>query len=119
MTVGAADVPPGASPCDDTSNLRVGEIAMDLGVTPQYLGHIFKAAVGKTPMEFILACRIQHAQFLLTQSDMTIANIAATCGFDDFNYFSRFFKKVYGTTPRAYRAMYRNLPTASFTDGNP
>ena len=50
MTVGAADVPPGASPCDDTSNLRVGEIAMDLGVTPQYLGHIFKAAVGKTPI---------------------------------------------------------------------
>ena len=91
-----------------TSDLRVGEIAMELGVTPQYLSRIFKAAVGKTPVEFILSCRLQHAQFLLTRSDMTIADVASVCGFDDFNYFSRFFKKVQGIPPREYRAKYRS-----------
>lgn len=95
-----------------TSSISVRRIAMDLGVSPQYLGRIFKAAVGKTPMEFTLFCRIQHAQFLLAQSDAAVADIAMTCGFSDLNYFSRFFKKVHGISPRAYRAMYQKLPKA-------
>lgn len=99
-----------------TSSLSVQSIAAELGITPQYLCRIFKASVGKTPMEFILSCRVEHAQFLLTQSDMTIADAALTSGFDDFNYFSRFFKKVHGITPSAYRARYRNPEAASASE---
>lgn len=96
-----------------TMPIPVKRLASELGVTPEYLSRIFKSAIGKTPMEFILSCRIEHAQFLLTQSDIPIGDIAAACGFEDFNYFSRFFKKWRGMPPSVYRKLYQKKPKES------
>lgn len=92
--------------------VRIGELAAGLGVSPQYLCRIFKDAVGKTPLEFLLSCRLRQAQYLLTQTDTPISDIAAACGFEDFNYFSRFFKKLHHMSPRSYRAKYRQTAPA-------
>jgi AraC family L-rhamnose operon transcriptional activator RhaR len=41
---------------------------------------------------------------LLTQNDLTIAEIAAACGFDDTKYFSRIFKQSYDISPSHIRS---------------
>lgn len=43
---------------------------------------------------------------LLTKTDKSITQIAAECGYDDFTYFSRQFKKSTNMTPRDYRKEY-------------
>ena len=40
---------------------------------------------------------------MLEQSDATIYEIAAKCGFSDQGYFSKVFQKEFGITPSAYR----------------
>ena len=47
--------------------------------------------------------RIEKARRLLSeQSGLTLAEIAAECGFDDYNYFITVFKRMTGVPPRAY-----------------
>ena len=43
------------------------------------------------------------AKVLLTKTDKSITQVAAECGYDDFTYFSRQFKKSTSLTPSAYR----------------
>ena len=40
---------------------------------------------------------------MLRESDLSVKEIAAACGMDDQNYFSRVFKKRCGCSPSAYR----------------
>ena len=46
---------------------------------------------------------INRAKVLLTKTDKSITQVAAECGYDDFTYFSRQFKKSTSLTPSAYR----------------
>ena len=53
---------------------------------------------------FIQAQRLEHARGLLMGTRLRIQEIASRCGFDDYNYFSRAFRKQYGCTPSGMRA---------------
>lgn len=50
-----------------------------------------------------------EAKRLLAYSDLSVAELAAACGFEDANYFSRFFKKKIGTSPGEFRNDSRRL----------
>lgn len=52
---------------------------------------------------YLRKLRMDLALELLTTSDLTIKAIAEEVGIDDYNYFSRLFKKTYGQSPRSYR----------------
>ena len=64
---------------------------------------IFKRCFNATPAEYIKARRLEKACELLKNTDMPINKIGSKCGFPDYNYFSKVFKKEKGTNPRAYR----------------
>ncbi len=64
----------------------------------------FRAVTGNSPINYSLNLKINHAQNLLTETQLPILQIAKTCGFDDALYFSRTFKKRLGVSPKAYRA---------------
>lgn len=53
--------------------------------------------------EYIRTLRLQQAQTLLKESDIPITEIAASVGFDDYNYFRRVFKKETGCSAKKYR----------------
>ena len=53
--------------------------------------------------KYITKFRLEQAKALLTQSDITICDIALRCGFADQGYFSKVFQKELGMTPTAYR----------------
>lgn len=58
---------------------------------------------GRTLSHMIAQRRIDAAKTLLLQSDLPIAAVAESVGISDYNYFSRVFRSVTGTTPRAFR----------------
>jgi len=63
----------------------------------------FKQQFGITPLEYINNERIKLAKQLLVENKYSISQVSAYCGFSDVNYFVRFFKKIEGITPGAYR----------------
>lgn len=68
------------------------------------LYHLFKNEFNMTVNELILHKRLNAASdMLITMPDLTITQVAEQCGFTDYNYFIRIFKKVNGTTPLQYR----------------
>ncbi|WP_116787920.1 helix-turn-helix domain-containing protein [Flavobacterium psychrotrophum] len=76
-----------------------------LGLTPNYLGDIIKHFTQKSPLENIHEFVIKKAKELLEQDCMmNNAEIAYELGFEYPNYFSKFFKKQVGLSPKEYRA---------------
>ncbi len=58
---------------------------------------------GKTPVEFVRHIRLQRAAELLVKSQLTVAEIAYTVGFNNPKYFTQYFKAEFGCIPSAYR----------------
>ncbi len=63
----------------------------------------FRAALGESPISYLIKLRINRAAYLLRRNDESITDIAFNAGFSDSNYFSRQFKAAFGVSPRAYR----------------
>ncbi len=67
------------------------------------LYHLFSTEFGTTVGAFVLDKRIHLASKLLREELTPITQIAADCGFCDYNYFIRAFKKHTGLTPLQFR----------------
>jgi AraC-like DNA-binding protein len=79
------------------------EMADDLSVSVSTLCKTAQKRAGKTVGQLVTAQRIEHAKSLLADENLTITDIAALVGIEDYNYFSRLFRKETGVTPKAYR----------------
>ena len=73
--------------------------------SPIYCDTVFKKEVGRSIVDYALDRRIEEARRLLLEGTMPLAEIAEAVGFDDYNYFSRVFKKRSGYSPTAYRRL--------------
>ena len=88
---------------EKAGNLSIEDIAGQLFVSKDYLRHLFVHYTGQSPMRTIVQTRIENAQKLLANPDLTVACVAEMCGFDNPYYFSRMFKNVTGKSPSEYR----------------
>lgn len=82
----------------------VAEYAVDLAVSEATLRRACMAAVGQTPIEMLHLRRLIEAERQLRYTSMPVTQIAYHLGFDDPAYFSRFFLRRTGRSPRAVRA---------------
>lgn len=64
---------------------------------------------GKTLTHLIAERRVQAAKRLLDQTNLPVSQIAESVGISDYNYFSKIFRSIAGTTPSAYRKSKRSL----------
>ena len=75
----------------------------DLGrladMSPKYLSRCFSCNYGVSPMNYLVARRLERAQALLA-SGLKVYEVAAMVGYNDPFYFSRLFKKHYGYPPQ-------------------
>ncbi|MEZ5788394.1 MAG: helix-turn-helix transcriptional regulator [Xanthobacteraceae bacterium] len=85
-------------------DLMVDDIAGHLGLSSGFLNRAFKAAIGKTPHDYVLDRRVSRARGLITRSDMSLASIAAACGFASQAHMTTLFRRRVGITPGALRA---------------
>ena len=89
------------------ADLRIADLAKAHGTTPHAFTRAFSAATGSTPKAHLNRRLNQAAIQLLTASDLSIKQIAYRLRFSDEFYFSRFFKKLNGRSPSAYRKTFR------------
>ncbi len=73
------------------------------------MGWFFSSFLGVTPNNFIINMKLEKAKYLLSVTDLNIAEVAYQCGFLDNVYFSYVFKKKEGITPREYRNKFIDL----------
>lgn len=86
-------------------DISVQSIAEGLSVNPNYLSQLFRKHKGETITEYLTAMRINQACSMLKTTDSAIYEIADFVGYNDYFYFAKVFKKITGTTPKAYRDM--------------
>ncbi len=77
------------------------------GISDTYFRIVFKKIYGLSPCEYVRDLRMRRARELLRSSYISIAEIAAVCGYSDIYYFSKVFKEVSKLSPNAYRKLYR------------
>lgn len=73
------------------------------GVSRTQLLDRFRKDHGLSPMKALTSMRMEHARALLTQTDMTISQIAITVGYAELAAFTRAFTRQTGKPPSAYR----------------
>jgi AraC family transcriptional regulator len=86
--------------------VRIGDVALEVGVHPSSLARAFQRHYRCTPGELVRALRVDRASRLLSGSNLPLASIAREVGFSDQSHFSRTFKRATGMTPGAFRALF-------------
>jgi LacI family transcriptional regulator len=81
----------------------VEDVLFRVPVGRRWLERAFAIHLGRTPKEEITRVRIDTARRLLGQTDLTIVEVAARCGYQELKSFYTAFGNVAGTTPAAYR----------------
>ncbi|WP_438444162.1 helix-turn-helix domain-containing protein [Gorillibacterium sp. sgz5001074] len=83
--------------------LTLEEIADQSGISVRHLNRVFQSYFQTTPMTYLQRLRMEHASSLLKQTKLPIMDISSICGFNDSNYFTRQFTRIFGLSPKAYR----------------
>ena len=90
------------------TDVTLGAVAKTFFVSAEHLSRTFKKHTGFGFNEFLTLIRLQHAENMLKSRDgMSISEIAYSCGFNDSNYFSDKFHRVYGISPLKYSKEYK------------
>ena len=79
------------------------EIAKAAGVSEREASRCFKKNIGQSPVEYLIAFRLNEAKKLLRESGLSVTEVSLRCGFSDSAYFGRVFRAAFGVTPRTYR----------------
>jgi two-component system, response regulator YesN len=85
------------------NELSIQKLADHLHISASYLSMIFKKEANETFLKYLVSIRINAAKDLLFNSDLKTMEIAEKVGYPDVNYFSYFFKKHFGMSPREYK----------------
>lgn len=86
-----------------SEELSLAELADHVSLSAPYFSKLFKDVLGTSLSEYITNARLQQAQILLGQTDLSIEKIAEKVGFANGNYFCNVFKKRYGVAPSEFR----------------
>ncbi len=80
--------------------------ANQLNISIKHLNKVVSQSIGKTTRDLIQERVILEAKRLLTHGKANIQEVAFELGFEDASYFSRFFKKISGTSPSKFSKKY-------------
>ena len=80
--------------------------AEKLSVSYVHFRRLFRQVTGWAPGQYLLECRLRHAEKLLMTSHLRISEIGNACGFEDEFHFSRIFRKHRSMSPSRLRSLY-------------
>ena len=84
------------------------EMAEELHISVATICKTVKRNTGKTVGQLVTEDRVRRAQQYLSSSERPVAEIAEIVGVEDYNYFTRIFRRQTGMTPTQYRRRVRN-----------
>ena len=86
------------------NEVKLASIAEILSVSQEHLSRVFKQETGIGFKDYLVRFRLQKAEdMLMHEPGRAVSEVAYACGFNDGNYFSYTFKKVYGMSPTQMR----------------
>jgi AraC-like DNA-binding protein len=88
-------------------SIDLSMLAAVAGLSMHHFAREFKQSAGVTPHHHLIQKRIERAQQMLAQTDLSLAEIACAVGFSDQGHLARHFRGLLGTTPREFRRSQR------------
>ncbi len=83
--------------------LTLKDISAHIKLSKEYTCTLFKRKTGKTITEYIIERKLYIAQAYILAGEIPLNEISALLGFDNYNYFSRRFKRQFDLTPMEYK----------------
>jgi AraC-like DNA-binding protein len=83
--------------------ITLDDIAAVACLSPNHLLRSFKHIFGSTPHQFITALRLEEAQRLLRNTEISVTEVCFAVGFESLGTFSWLFRRRFGVSPRQYR----------------
>lgn len=83
--------------------LTLNQLAETTELSARYFCSFFRRMTGKTPFAYLTEYRITRAAQKLTDSNLSITEIAYSCGFNDLSHFIKTFRQNKGVSPGEYR----------------
>lgn len=80
--------------------LKIDDIARQLGMSVSGFHHHFKSVTAMSPLQFQKQIRLQEARRLMLGEDLDAASAGFRVGYEDPSYFSRDYKKLFGSPPQ-------------------
>lgn len=91
--------------------LSVAAIAARLGLSARQLERTFRSRLGKSPRDAYMTIRLKHAKWMIENTALSAAAVAAELGFVDGPHLGRSFKRQYQTSPMSLRPKGREPTT--------
>lgn len=85
-------------------DLPIEELAAAAYLSPFHFARLFKKLTGASPHAYLANLRVQRAQQLLSETDLSISELSARVGYSSPSHFSKAFRQATGLTPRAFRS---------------
>ncbi|MCK0473667.1 AraC family transcriptional regulator [Halalkalibacter sp. APA_J-10(15)] len=84
-------------------DFELQSLANELHLSKYYISHLFKEYTSYALTDYLMAKRLKEACLLLANTNLPIEIVGIKVGIHDASYFTKFFKKRMGMTPRKYR----------------
>lgn len=84
-------------------DITIKDLAKLADMSEKYFIHHFHFHMGISPKQYLIELRMKHALELLSQTNMSVAEIADSLGYADSYSFSKAFHKFYGESPSSFR----------------
>ena len=88
----------------DNTNRSVRAFAEQLRVSPKYLSAVCKAKSGSTAMDLITEATVRNIRYYLSQTELSVKEIAFKLHFPDVSFFCKYTKKHLGKSPLEFRS---------------
>lgn len=86
------------------TDLSLSYICEKLGVSEPYFSALFKEQLGKNFKEYLISYKLSKAKEMLKNSELPVYEISTRVGYNNYNQFTRIFKKYEGISPAEFRS---------------
>jgi len=77
-------------------NISLFSLSEKFSISEKYLSKLFKSYTGENYISYVNRIRVNTALKMLAETNLSIQEISEACGYSDYTYFARVFKKLVG-----------------------
>lgn len=87
----------------DNEQFGILELCREVGMSRAQLYRKFKTLTNKTVNEYLIQFRLFKAKEMLSETDLTVSEVAWETGFKNLSHFSRIYSETFGHSPGSQR----------------
>ena len=85
------------------ADIKLSDLAALARISQFHFSRLFKKSVGMSPHQYVIKQRVERAKSLLKNPELSVTDIALSCGFNSHSHLGKSFRKITGFTPKEYR----------------